>query len=392
MTNTTALKSVSVENLNLKIVNLHTEKQIWNMITWSKKVLLRLKIICCRKKNHKIAYSKWNDPQNFRRITTELTESAVPENAIFAVKTNEHIERTYTRYYMTCLDELREHLDHIDAVIIEMTAVCKYLNSLQIHEYITLRGFDITRSSLRNRIQKLIKYRVIQEHELIAEYKRGLKYYELDHFGNILALKSGIPFHKGNCYTPYFKRKEEGIPDDTPCDVKRVLVGNQIILHLLINNCQMKRFGIMETFRANDLEHTGKSCMFRTAANIHINNKTILAYEVVRNTPDSYEKLLNKLKRYYDLIHNTSYLASNYHGDHAYPQMVICGESLKHNIKIAEFLRNNGMWKKENPLFFTEDLLNMNHSLVSLYALTEDNSQIWYALPENINLSQEAAS
>jgi len=72
--------------------------------------------------------------------------------------------------------------------------------------------------------------------------------------------------------------------------------------------------------------------------------------------------------------------------------MVICGESLKHNIKIAEFLRNNGMWKKEDPLFFTEDLLNMNHSLVSLYALTEDNSQIWYALPENINLSQEAAS
>lgn len=93
-----------------------------------------------------------------------------------------------------------------------------------------------------------------------------------------------------------------------------------------------------------------------------------------------------------DLIHNTSYLASNYHGDHAYPQMVICGESLKHNIKIAEFLRNNRMWKKEDPLLFTEDLLNMKHSLVSIYALTEDNSQIWYALPENINLSQEAAS
>ena len=33
MTNTTDLKSISVKNLNLKIVNPHTEKQIWNMIT-----------------------------------------------------------------------------------------------------------------------------------------------------------------------------------------------------------------------------------------------------------------------------------------------------------------------------------------------------------------------
>lgn len=63
-------------------------------------------------------------------------------------------------------------------------------------------------------------------------------------------------------------------------------------------------------------------------------------------------------------------------------QMIICGESRNHNIKIAEYLRANGMWSEENTILFTEDLLNMKRSLVSIYALADDNTQNWYALPE----------
>ncbi len=47
------------------------------------------------------------------------------------------------------------------------------------------------------------------------------------------------------------------MPDDTACDVKRILVGNQIILNLMMSNTQMQRFGIMETMRATDLELAG---------------------------------------------------------------------------------------------------------------------------------------
>lgn len=71
--------------------------------------------------------------------------------------------------------------------------------------------------------------------------------------------------------------------------------------------------------------------------------------------------------------------------------MIICGESRDHNIKIAEYLRANGMWSEENTILFTEDLLNMNRSLVSIYALVDDNTQNWYALPERKESFREAA-
>lgn len=71
--------------------------------------------------------------------------------------------------------------------------------------------------------------------------------------------------------------------------------------------------------------------------------------------------------------------------------MIICGESLEHNMKIAEYLKENGMWREEDPILFTEDLLNMKRSRVSIYALGEDNTQNWYAFPENKEFFREIA-
>lgn len=337
-------------------------------------------------------YTKWNDPKTYGRMTADLAAYAVPENPIFAAREDERIEHSRVQYCMTSVDELRELLDVVDYAIVEAVAVSKYLNSLQIFEYITLRGNNTDRPKLRKRILKLMKYRVIQENEMVSTgSEHGLKYYELDYFGYQLALERGVIFHMGNRYVSFSKRREKGMPDDTACDVKRILVGNQIILNLLMSNTQMQRFGIMETMRATDLEQAGSSCMIRTAANVKIDNTSVLAYEVVRDTPDSYEKLMSKLERYYNLIHNEAYLGSNYHGDASYPQMIICGESRDHNIKIAEYLRANGMWSQEDTILFTEDLLNMKRSLVSIYALAGDNTQNWYALPESRECFREAA-
>lgn len=331
-------------------------------------------------------YTKWNDPKKYSRMTFELAEFVAPENPIFAVKEDEHIEHSFVQCCMISVEKLHKLLDDIDIAIIEIIAVAKYLNSLQIYEYITLRGYDVTRPRLRKRILKLMKYRVIQENEMVSiGAEHGLKYYELDYFGYTLAMESGVVFHMGNRYISFSKRKEKGMPDDTPCDVKRILVGNQIILNLLMSNTQMQRFGIMETMRASNLEMAGASCMIRTAANVRIDEESVLAYEVVRDTPDSYEKLMSKVVRYYDLVNNKEYLASNFHSDTTYLQMIICGESYEHNIKIAEYLRANDMWREEDPVLFTEDLLNMKRSLVFIYALAEDNSQVWYTLPQNGN-------
>lgn len=338
-----------------------------------------------------MVYTKWNDPKNYRRMTDALVGLKVSNNPIFAVIEGEHIEHSLVEYRMTNIDELEEILDDTDVAIVEAIAVGKFLNSLQIYEYIMLAGFDVARPRLRKRILKLMKYRVIQENEMISEKtERGLKYYELDYFGHMIAMKNGVNFHMGNRYISYSKRKEKGIKDDTPCDVKRILVGNQIILNLLMSNTQLQRFGIMETMRASNLEEAGRDCMIRTAANVRIDENSVLAYEVVRDTQNSYEKLISKIERYYNLVHSVSYLTSNYHGDRVYPQMIICGESYEHNIKIAEYLRANGAWREDDPILFTEDLLNMKRTRVSIYALQEDNSQIWYALPENTAYYQKA--
>ena len=272
---------------------------------------------------------QWNDPKNYSRMTSELAELVIPRTPIFAARDDEHIEHSSVRHCMTDLDELHNLLDDTDTAMIESIAIGKYLNSLQIYEYITLKGFDVTRQRLWRRILKLMKYRVIQMNEMVsATAENGLRYFELDYWGYTLALERGVVFHMGNRYVPYSKRIEKGIPDDTPCDVKRILVGNQIVLNLLMSNTQMQRFGIMETLRANDLEKAGKSCLIRTSANVKINEESVLIYDVVRDTPNSYEKLLNKIERYYNLVNNAEYLVSNYHGDTTYPQMIICGESL----------------------------------------------------------------
>lgn len=338
-------------------------------------------------------YTKqWNDPKNYSRMTAELANLAVPEKPIFAARTDEHLEHSSVHYCMTSIDELHKLLDDTDMAIIESIAVGKYLNSLQIYEYITLKGFDMTRQKLWKRILKLMKHRVIQMNNMVStNAENGLRYFELDYWGYTLALEKGVVFHMGNRYVPYSKRIEKGIPDDTPCDVKRILVGNQIVLNLLMSNTQMQRFGIMETLRANDLEKAGNSCLIRTSANVKINEESVLIYEVVRDTPSSYENLLNKIERYYDLVNNAEYLVSNYHGDTAYPQLIICGESLEHNIKIATYLKENGLWKEDDPILFTEDLLNMRRSLISIYGLSEDNTQSWYALPERTTSYQSVA-
>lgn len=337
-------------------------------------------------------YSKWNDPKNYERMTEELATYKVPEAPIFVTRADEHIEHSFVQYCATTVDELQMHLDKIDIAVVEAVAVGKYLNALQIYEYITLRGFDVTRSKLRKRTLKLMKYRVIQENEMVAEgVKHGLKYYELDYFGYMLALKRGVTFHMGNRYISYSKRIEKSMPEDTPCDVKRILAGNQIILGLLMSNVQLERFGIMETMRASDLEQAGKECMIRTAANVRIDAESVLIYEVVRDTPDSYGKLKDKLARYYKLVNSEAYLTANYHGDKAYPQMIVCEESYVHNIKIAEYLRKNGMWSEEDPILFTEDLLNMKKSRTSIYGLNKDNFQIWYILPAKESCEQTVA-
>ncbi|MFR8035384.1 MAG: hypothetical protein ACLU6W_15445 [Lachnospiraceae bacterium] len=167
----------------------------------------------------------------------------------------------------------------------------------------------------------------------------------------------------------------------TPADVKRVLQGNQTVLGLLVGGAESKRFGLMETIRPETGERLHHDCILRTTANVKVDEASVLAYEVVRNTDDSYEKLADKVERYDLLLQNKKYLQSNYHGDLVYPQLIICGESLQHNIKIANYLESRGIWSEEDPVLFTDDRLSRNDPLRSIYALREGKKIRRYALP-----------
>lgn len=320
-------------------------------------------------------YTKWNDPNTYSRITPELEEMPIPAHSVFGVIENEQIKRSYVPSRITTLQELSLLLDEEDIMIVQTIAVSKYLTSLQIYEYITLRGFDVKREKLRKRILKLMKHRVIQESELQQPgCVKGLKYYELNYLGYLLT-KNGIDFHKGIQFTGISQ-------NDDPCRIKRILAGNQIILNLLMSNIVMERFGVMETMRPI-VEGSVGNILIRTPVYVRIDQDSVLVYEVVRNSEENHLKLLDKVSRYYELLHNQDYLNSNFHGDRVYPQLIICGQSFEHNVKIRKLLKESNLYNDEDPILFTEDLLNLRRSPVSIYELGEDNKQIWYSLPQN---------
>lgn len=323
----------------------------------------------------------FNIPETYaKRVDMEIG-TTMPQNAVFAVKEGEFIVPTIMPSEYTPVEELERMFDDVDMAVIEEVARSKYLNSLQIYELLSLRGFLIQRDRLTKRLNKLKKYRVIRENTIkLPETEHGLRYYELELKGYVIAKNRGCIFHKGNRYISYMKRVELGLVD-LPSDVKRVLCGNQIVIHMLINNIKMQRFGILETYCAKNEEGLVTDCsILRTAANIKIDANSILAYEVVRDNPEGYEKLADKIDRYYTLLHNENYLLSNHHDDREFPQLVICGQSFDHNKRIVDFLKKKGLWSDEDTILFTEDLLNIRDSARSIYEI-KGNERVWYRLP-----------
>lgn len=123
-------------------------------------------------------------------------------------------------------------------------------------------------------------------------------------------------------------------------------------------------------------------CIIRTAVNIQLDEESILLYEVVRSTPHAMRKLADKVSRYYTLINDSRYREDNYYGYAAVPQLVICGESYEHCVKIDQYLRSRGLISETDSLLYTEDLFYVQQTLQTLYELDEAGNRAWYSLPE----------
>lgn len=325
----------------------------------------------------------YNDSKTYSYVTNaDAEKTEIPEKAVFAAVEGEYIVPTLLPKEYSSVDEILAKIDETDLAIIEEIGRSKFLNSLQIYELLSLRGISINRNNLRKKTMKLMRYRVIRESVIMApKVEKGIRYYEVEGKGFVIARERGVLFHSGNSYMSYAKRLEQD-KIDTPSSVKRILAGNMVVINALKNGVRMLRFGINETFLVeNEDGCVIDGAILRVPATIKIDDNSVLAYEVVRNTPDALEKLTDKVERYYSLLHNERYLFSNHHGDtNVFPQLIICGESLEHNKKIANYLRTMDLWREEDPILFTEDLLNIRDSVKSIYEL-KDEERIWYLLP-----------
>lgn len=336
--------------------------------------------------------TRYNNPMYYDNAFADMgiNRDALPENAIFATHDGEEIYATVMPYNSTPEEKIFSMLDDVDIAIVAEVGRSKYLTSLQIYQYIVLRGFHIKRAGIRNRLNKLMKCRMLREYEMkSSDVVRGIRFYELDFRGFQLALKSDVAFHMGNRFLSNRKKGELGFVE-CPEDVKRILTGNMIVLGLLMNNANINEFHIMETERPIQEMPITDGSIIRTAASVKIDEDVIL-YEVVRTSPHSMRKLADKVSRYYTLLQNKSYLKNNVHGYSSLPQLVICAESLEHARKIDTYLRERGLWREEDTILYTHDLLHLRHSLRTLYELNEDGTLCWYSMPSKFSVETASA-
>jgi hypothetical protein len=327
--------------------------------------------------------SKYNDPVNYSNIACDFGfgEEKVPDQAVYAAYEEEEVIATLLPYNGRPVEDIMAMFDAVDLAMIEEIGRSKCLSSLQIYQFVTLRGLSVKRKGIRKRLNKMMKNHLVREYEIrLTDATKGVRCYELDYKGALIAKHMGVKFHMGNRYMDEQEKAELGFYN-TAEDMKRILVGNMIVLGLLMNQASIERFGILETMRPVSDTPITDGCILRTVANVQIDEDSLLLYEVVRSTPNAMGPLENKMKRYYKLLNSEAYQNSNYYGYSALPQMVICGENYEHNQQINQYLRSRGLYSEKDSVLYTEDLLYVQSTLQNLYELDEEGNRTWYCLP-----------
>lgn len=327
--------------------------------------------------------SEFNEAAKYANAYADagFNQSRIHDKAVFAVEDNESVYRIPSPCASVPLANFRAMLDETDLAIVEEVARSKNLVSIQIYQYLGLRGFGVKRPALRNRINKLVKFRVLREYEICRTGSdRGIRYYELDYNGYLIAQERGVVFHMGNRFLSDRQKAEQGVVEDAET-AKRILAANMVVLGLLRNGAALDGFAFNETIRVTKDTLVTDSRILRTQGMFWIGEDSVFLVEAVRSTPHGMRKLADKVQRYYALVDNEDYLQFNVHGHKALPQLVLCAESLEHARKIDAYLRSKGLWSETDTIVYTHDLLYMKDTLRTFYELTQNGEQVWYGLP-----------
>ena len=265
--------------------------------------------------------------------------------------------------------------------ILVLIALRKYMTIEQIFIMENINGYCMSEAMLNDILYGLEKRRILTRYKLfVPNVADGVNFYGLNFWGSVKARQEmGIQLHKGICWYPPKDREKRGIPKETASDVKRILMGNQILVELKKAGVPLKKEGVMETFRTLGKE---KPDLFRSTVNVEIDENSILAFDVVRTYSTAYLEVVSKMERYYRLLKDKDYLNHNYHNHKEFPQVVFVVEDEEHAKKLKRYLQERGVWNLDDvTILFSEDALIMSDVVKSIYELDDNDEKIWYELP-----------
>lgn len=105
---------------------------------------------------------KFNDTVNYsnRAFDFGFRADHIPDIPVYAAREGEEVFMTVLPFNGVPVEEIEESFDAVDYAVVEELGRSKYFSSLQVYQFVGLRGFTVQRHGVRNRLNKMMKLRV----------------------------------------------------------------------------------------------------------------------------------------------------------------------------------------------------------------------------------------
>ena len=100
----------------------------------------------------------YNDAKNYnnRMFDFGFNAETAPTKNVLGVIENEKVTMVEYPFNGLGVRKIMKGFDAVDFAIVEELGRSKYLSSIQIYQYIRLRGLYVSRDGIRNRINKFV--------------------------------------------------------------------------------------------------------------------------------------------------------------------------------------------------------------------------------------------
>lgn len=228
----------------------------------------------------------------------------------------------------------KNYISNIETEIFMILNALVYATSKQIADYLTIRGFDITKDAVSKRLSSLKENSFIKQMQFKTENgTSSFKIYTLGKHGRFYLVNKGVYVRKV-VFLPAFK-------------VKKILSATQLALQIAIN--KNVDFRISDILKVHINKDEKRTISLRPHALISNENECAMV-EVVRKNEDWQSALLEKLERYRFFIENQECLCT---GFNTTPHLILLCEDFEHIKQTHEIIPKD--YKKAIKLVFTFD-------------------------------------